>query len=133
MTVDGTPLVVHGQVAAPVRFEGHTGDVTLVVAEGLTVEAILGLDFLESNQCILDLRNRTLSLGNSAVLPLTPDKHSPAASLAVATTGTVHIPPTCELEIVGQVSGPCPGRTYLLEQAPHKRLPVSMARALVTR
>ena len=49
VSVDGSPLVVHGQAIVPVKFGSYTGNVMFVVTEALTIEAILGLDFLENN------------------------------------------------------------------------------------
>ena len=48
--VDGVPIKVEGIVSAPITI----GEVTLqhdfIVAEQITAEAILGLDFLEANK-----------------------------------------------------------------------------------
>ena len=54
----------------------HTFNTPLVVAEGLTTEAILGLDFFEMNTCALDMESRLLSttVPLSAVLPGEVDK-----------------------------------------------------------
>jgi len=40
---------------------------TFIVADSLTSQGILGMDFLESNHCILDLADGTLSTGGKTV------------------------------------------------------------------
>ena len=132
VAVDGSPLTVHGRVTLPVRLGNHKEEVTFAVADGLTVEAILGLDFLENNQCTLDLRRRTLTLSDSTTVPLSSSKPSAAEQLAVSVTQTIRIPASSELEILAHITGAAPKHTYLLEQNPSKRLPVMVARALVT-
>ena len=47
----------------------RTFDINIVVAEGLTTEAILGVDFLEAHLCILDLGRRTLSFDGCNTIP----------------------------------------------------------------
>ena len=70
MSVDGTPLKIHGAAAVvPVQLADRTYDINAVVAEGLTTDAILGLDFLEAHLCILDLGRRTLSFDGCNTLP----------------------------------------------------------------
>ena len=130
VTVDGFPLTVYGRATIPVKFGSHKVDVTFAIAEGLTAEAILGLDFL--NQCTLDLKNCTLTLADSTTLPLTSEESPSTGQLAVSVTKTLHIPAASELEVIAHVIGATSACTYLLEQIPNKRLPVVVARALVT-
>ena len=132
VAVDGSPLTVHGRVMLPVRLGNHKEEVTFAVTDRLTVEAIFGLDFLENNKCTLDLRRRTLTLSDSTTVLLSPSKPSAAEQLAVSATQTIRIPAASELEILAHITGAAPTHTYLLEQNPSKRLPVMVARALVT-
>ena len=65
--VDGVPSKVEGMVSAPITI----GEVTLqhdfIVAEQITAEAILGLDFLEANKCILDLAGGKMQITDKTV------------------------------------------------------------------
>lgn len=44
--------------------------VCLTVEEGLTTEAVLGLDFLESDQCTMDMQHRSLTFPNGTSLQI---------------------------------------------------------------
>ena len=103
-----------------------------VVTEALTIEAILGLDFLENNGCTLDLRCRSLTLADSTTIPLSSEvKPESTTQLAVSVMSTLRIPPTSEVEVMGHVNGNISEYPHILEQLAHKRLPVRVARALV--
>ena len=70
VSVDGTPLKIHGSAVVPVQLADRTYNINIVVAEGLTTGAIFGLDFLEAHLCILDLGQRTLSFDGCNTLPV---------------------------------------------------------------
>ena len=53
--VDGIPIKVCGTASVNVTVESHTLSHQFIVADHITAEAILGMDFLEKNECILDL------------------------------------------------------------------------------
>ena len=69
VSVDGTPLKICGSAVVLVQLADRTFDINIVVAEGLTTEAILGLDFLEAHLCILDLSRHTLSFDGCNTIP----------------------------------------------------------------
>ena len=46
-----------GAAIVRLSMQGPAIDQEMIVADSLTSEGILGLDFLESNQCILDLQD----------------------------------------------------------------------------
>ena len=53
--VDGAPLQIHGSVAVELEISEKTSKQDLIVVNALTSEGILGLNFLEANNCVLDL------------------------------------------------------------------------------
>ena len=133
VSVDGTPLQICGSAVVPVQLADRTYDINIVVAGGLTTEAILGLDFLEAHLCILDLGRRTLSLDGCNTIPFrAAPTNKPTIPLKVSLVESICIPATSELEIMAHVSGLQGSQACLLEQAQYKRLPVRVARALVT-
>ena len=133
VSVDGTPLQICGSAVVPVQLADRTYDINIVVAEGLTTEAILGLDFLEAHLCILDLGRRTLSFDGCNTIPFrAAPTNKPTIPLKVSLVESICIPATSELEIMAHVSGLQGSQACLLEQAQYKRLPVRVARALVT-
>jgi len=69
--VDGLPLQVQGSVLITLSVMGLTVDQELIVADSLTSQGILGMDFLESHRRILDLTDGKLSTGGRSI-PLIP-------------------------------------------------------------
>ena len=133
ISVQGTPLQLHGHTEVPIHLTTGTIQTQVVVADKLTTEAILGLDFLEANNCIIDMGKHTLTFPGHPPISLVPaisKENSPR--LKVSLVETIRIPASSELEIMAHVSGPPIYKPYLLEQMTHKRLPVCIARALVS-
>ena len=67
----------------------RTYDIKIVVAEGLTTEAIFGLDFLEAHLCILDLGRRTLSFKGCNTIPFRAAPTNTMKSTKVQTLGGI--------------------------------------------
>ena len=65
--VAGNPLEVWGSVIVEVEIAGETFRTRMVVASALTAEAILGVDFLESHNCTLEIGKRVLRFANRGV------------------------------------------------------------------
>ena len=63
VTANGTPLNVIGQITLTVAMEQFTCDHTFAVINNLTVNCLLGADFLRKHEAILDFQNGTLVLG----------------------------------------------------------------------
>ena len=69
--VDGVPIKVEGIVSAPITIGKVTLQHDFKMAEQITAEAILRLDFLEANKCILDLAGGKIQITDKTV-PLIP-------------------------------------------------------------
>ena len=54
MGVSGVPLSICGCRNVQVLLKGSPFMVTCIVTDDITVDAILGLDFLEANNCVID-------------------------------------------------------------------------------
>ena len=92
-----------------------------VIADHITTEAILGLDFLESNKCVLDLANEKMYIQNKLV-PLQPlQTYNESQCLKVT------VPPCSEMELMAHVDTTQQG-TWLVEGT---NSPVLVARAIV--
>ena len=64
--VDGIPRKVRGASAFPLTIAGLEFHRKLIIADNITADAIVGLDFLDSHKCALDLRQRKLySIGTT--------------------------------------------------------------------
>ena len=74
--VDGIPINVRGTVSAKVSLETLTFKQQFVIADGITAEAILGMDFLEVNKCVLDICKVELVTKDKGMIPLLPHSSS---------------------------------------------------------
>jgi predicted aspartyl protease len=63
---DGTSLNVYGVQVLPLSIQGRQFQCKMVVAD-LTVDNILGLDFLQSNNCTLNMSDCSLTMQNPDV------------------------------------------------------------------
>ena len=64
---DGSPLQIQGSVVVELTISGQVFNQELIIANSLTSEGILGLNFLEANECILDLVHGELIAQGSRV------------------------------------------------------------------
>ena len=132
LSAGGAPLTVHGRAHVVLSLGAERFQVEVVVASPLTSPAILGLDFLLQQHATIDLACQTLYLAKcGCVVPLEdPGTATELAELSVCCAATVEIPPRSSMQITGSTTRPMEG-TWLLEEAPAKKLPVAVARGLV--
>ena len=97
--VDGIPIKVRGTVTVEVSLEGLVFNQKFVIADGITAEAILGMDFLEENRCVLDLGRRELVAKDKGMIPLKPHLSSKFSYLKVTLVETTAIPAALEMEV----------------------------------
>ena len=133
VSVDGSPLRVHGLGSVDLDFAGEKLPAEVIVVSPLTTEAILGLDFLCKHRATIDLEKRQLYLGDRrCTLPLCePNPRVPDLKPSVRALETFDIPPYSEMEVQACLQEPVTEGAWLLEGAEGKRLPASVARALV--
>ena len=60
---NGLPLDVIGEVSFPVSLSGYQMTHTFFVVNGLMVEGLLGVDFLEKHKAVIDFAECCLTLG----------------------------------------------------------------------
>ena len=65
--VEGTPIPVVGVADVEVSFSGVNVWAEFIVAKALSADAILGLDFLEQNRCVINAEQRVLHLKGRAL------------------------------------------------------------------
>lgn len=91
--MDGIPIKVCGAASVNVTVEGHTLNHQFIVADHITAEAILGMDFLEKNEHILDLCKGRLSMKDLRVVQLQPHSlKKPCTPAKVILVETLNIP-----------------------------------------
>ena len=90
--------------------------ISVVIADGLTVEGILGLDFLEEHKCMIDTGQQDLLLPEGKLtLPLATPKTPTVNQCAVVLPETICIPPSSELEVLACTNSALSEDSYLLE------------------
>ena len=101
--VDGIPIRIEGSVSVPVTIGKATFNHEFIVANGITAEAILGLDILEAKKCVLDLAGGKIQITDQTVTltakPTQSDTHCAKVSVLKKTT----IPPGSEMEIMTHI------------------------------
>ena len=65
--VESTRLETWGTATIEITFSGETFKFPVLVASSLTADAILGMDFLDENECTLEMANKVLRFPNKGV------------------------------------------------------------------
>ena len=131
--VIGSPLMVLGVCTLDLRFTDIVIQTDFVVVDSLAVEAIIGLDFLESQGCVVDLPNKVLQV-KGLLVPLERSQSmddSQQISADVAVVETLFIPPFSEIQTMALCNPVIDHRTWLIEGS-RADLPILIAGALVT-
>ena len=71
----------------------------MVIIDDLTVDAILGLDFLGANHCNLAVRERLLHIPSCKLSVLVDGNRDVPTSLSAVMTETWIVPPYSELKV----------------------------------
>ena len=133
--VDGSPLQVLGEARVDLNLAGTDYPIAITVVSSLTSPAILGLDFLQENAASVDLEKKELHLTSRNIsLPLYKSgdpADCPVDVVRVVTSGVLRVPPRSEMEVMASASNRIGEGVWLLEQNPAKRLPITVAAAVV--
>ena len=97
--VEGTPLEVHGVATLEVFMAGKSFVVDFVVVAILRAQSILGLNVLESHQCVVNTGQKTLHLKDRAVPMQTATN---CAQSSVALQESIHVPAFSEGEVMAE-------------------------------
>ena len=134
--VEGTALGVRGVSQLDLTIP-HSGTIVqeFVVVETLTSEAILGLDFLETQGATLDFPAKILRFRHGQfTLPMDSCGHPfplpPSAVTTITALQDLSLPANSEVEVLAKILGIPPAGSCLLESS-HKHPPLEVARALV--
>ena len=98
------PIQIRGSVTVPVMIAEATFTQEFRIADNITAEGILGMDFLEKYQCVVNIAKREIVLEHSNSLPLVTSATTSSHSINVTICNTVIIPPNSEMEIFGRLS-----------------------------
>ena len=114
-------------MSLPVTIAGMQFQYYFIIAEQITAEAILGLNFLKAHKSILNLACGKILLTDQTVSLMTKTNMCCAR---VTVTEKLIIPPQNEMEIMVHIHSKEVG-TWLIEGVKFKEWPVGVARALV--
>ena len=129
VTADNKPMVIHGTTVCNVTVGKQSTNHTFYIAD-VDVGVLLGLDFLDTNQCSLDLEKQQLKWGGTCVPILNTRTVESCRRVAVATTVT--IPPGEEMMVPGKVAKDPVGLGLIEPTAKfHDRFPLMMATTLL--
>ena len=101
-----------------------------VIADGITAEVILCMDFLEANRCALDLCRGELVAKDVGIMPLQPHSSSKSSCLKVTLVETIAIPAASEMEVKARVCAPSDEHIWMIEGWT-ARMPIRVDTALV--
>ena len=128
--VDGIPINVCGTVSVKISLETLTFNQKFVIADGITAEAILGMDFLEANKCVFNIFKGELVAKDKGMIPLQPHSSSERSCHKVNLVETTVIPAASEIEVTAKVCTPNDNHVWIIEGKMVK-VPIRVARALV--
>ena len=87
VNASGTPLDVRGQIKLVVSIGSFTCEHEFIVIHDLTVDCLLGADFLKKHEAVIDCKSGTLSLGEH-IVPL----HSEWKPMPLHTDPVINVP-----------------------------------------
>jgi len=137
--VEGSKIGVKGVSTLKFTIAGVMVEADFLITEQLSSEAILGLDFLEQYQCVINADQHTLHLQGKAV-PLCggtrrSNNTEPLSLASVVTPNNLQIPPLSEVEIIAPTSlkqaDESPSSCAFLVETVNNRPPIVVANAIV--
>ena len=126
--VDGILISVRGSALIQFSVSGMVFEHEFIIADHITAEAILGLDFLEANKCVLDFSKEQLSIWNKVVSLQPHPANAVVNCVSITVKDTISVPASSEMEIMAHIDSAEERGTWLLEGV---ECPVLVARALV--
>ena len=115
--VSGTPLRVSGKAKLQLKLGEQLYPVEVVVANLRT--KVLGLDFLETNRCAIDLLNGSMRLnGSDQLIPLyrTGETKRQMENVSIVLLDDVSIPGGNEVELEAEAQGEVSSGTMMIER-----------------
>ena len=136
--VNGSPLHVQGIVLVHLSLSKNLVlENKFLVVERMTVEAVLGLDFLETFKCMIDSGERKISFPKEKLaLPLFDVNQKVSKTVGLVLQRTLTIPAESEVEVMVEIASGGVGNTpvvgtWLVETGQTGLCDVLVARAVV--
>ena len=137
--VNGTPLCVKGCIHTSVSIRGTQFEAKFVVSSDLWVDGILGLDFIEQHDCVIDIVKKVLNFRSQNLLiglqhtGKVQECQTARLTVGLITTQKVLVPPESEMEIMVRASdgGNTVEDEWIVESNLSMSHGVAVARAIV--
>lgn len=100
--IEGTPLEVHGVATLEILLAGKAFLVDFVVVAVLRTQSILGLGFMENNQCVVSAGQKTLHLKGLGVPMQTASSASCTTQSSVVLHGSIRDLAFIEMEAMAE-------------------------------
>jgi len=128
--VDGHPIKVRGSARLPGTIAEVEFQQMFIIADGITTEGILGMDFMEENKCLVDIGDKKISFKDGKWFSLAPSVSTTSDNSVhhVTLDMSITIPAASELEVMAHL--PALGGQWLIEGVQNNK--VLIARAVVT-
>ena len=130
--VNGTSLHIQGSANVTITVMNKTFRCTMVIVDDMTVDAILGLDFLETNHCTINIGDKLLQIpACKSFIPVNGSTHCDTSTPTYAIlAATELIPAYSEMEVMTYISNNCLEKLHVVETIENKTN-IMAARALV--
>ena len=137
--VDGNPLNVQGSCQVPIVIRGKTFAIEVYVIDGITAEAILGLNVLEKNNACIDSAAGRLTIPGAEVVAelkkergaSLPHEYPAIQQIDLCVQNTLTVPRWSEVEIETSPAQELPEGTWLVESQTKSKHPLLVARSLI--
>jgi len=129
--VDGIPMQVQGATVVNLKISNQVFQQEVIIAESLTLEGILEINFLEGNGCVLDLsKGELVSHGTRISLCVQSSPNPTITEVDVTVPQTFTVAPYSEMEVLGEIPVSCRG-DWIVENKILKKPQVIVVRAVV--
>ena len=134
--VNGSSIDVEGVVSMDIVLGGQRLSADFVVVRSLSVQSLLGIDFLKRHRCVIDVPNKVMQC-HGLKIPLETagnrEQDGPVCQAMVTLMENVTVPAWSEVEVLASTNSLCSGGTWLVEGLSNKNMPqVLVACAAVT-
>ena len=132
--VEGSPLSVLGATTLDVTLAGTVVSGDFLVAKALSAEAIMGLDFLEGQGCVINTGQGVIHMKGKAI-PLSRETKAHVSNVSIKASERLHIPAYSGIETLAQIpfEGEVdPAVNWIVEPLLSDDMPALVANAIVT-
>lgn len=117
-----------GTVQVELRLGEEIFQTRVVVVDGLIVDVILGLDFLETHSCTVDNGRKILHFTNRGTSAILHRSQGTIAAIGVTISEALQVPTYSEMEVMANLAQPEAPGTWIMEG---DATPMMVARSLL--